>query len=188
MHTTRGKKRQKKKEERVTRFLTESGITFEREVVFNFCKEAELHDAFEDDVVVNFCNEAEGHWARVDFAIYREWGTDILECDEDQHIHYKSGDDARRMLKIFAAIMNRGDRAGKIRFLRFNPDAYKLDGKKQTTHQRDRHAALIKVLNTPPQQQFSVSYLFYDRTGPLPDCCLAPEYPSTLRAIASAPA
>ena len=81
---------------------------------------------------------------------------------------------------------SRGDQAGKIRFLRYNPDAYKLDGEKQTTHQRDRHAALVKVLNTPPGQQFSVCYLFYDRTGPLPDCCLEPEYPNTLRAIASA--
>ena len=55
IHTARGQQRQKKKEECVARFLTESGITFEREVV------------------VNFCGEAERRHARVDFTIYREW-------------------------------------------------------------------------------------------------------------------
>ena len=168
IHTTRGQQRQKKKEERVARFLTESGVTYEREVVVNFCKEAERR------------------LARVDFTIYREWGTDILECDEDQHTHYDIGCDAGRMLNVFAETLKRGDRAGKLGFVRFNPDAYKLDGEKQKTLQSDRHAALLRVLNTPPEQQFSVVYLFYDRTGPLPDCCLDPGYPSTVRALASA--
>ncbi len=104
IHTARGQQRQKKNEERVTRFLTESGITFEREVV------------------VNFCGEAERRHARVDFTIYREWGTDIVECDEDQHGHYTIGCDAGRMLNVFAEILKRGDRAGKLRFIRFNPD------------------------------------------------------------------
>ena len=109
-----------------------------------------------------------------------------MECDEDQHGHYTIGCDAGRMLNVFAEILKRGDRAGKLRFIRYNPDAYKVDGVKQKTIQRDRQAALLKVLNTPPDQQFSVSYLFYDRTGPLPDVCLDAEFPSTLRAIASA--
>ena len=90
------------------------------------------------------------------------------------------------MLNVFAEILKRGDRAGKLRFMRYNPDAYKLNGVKRKTLQRDRQAALLKVLNSPPDQQFSVSYLFYDRTGSLPDVCLDAEYPSTLRAIASA--
>ena len=168
IHTARGQQRQKKKEERVARFLTESGVTFEREVV------------------VNFCGEAERRHARVDFTVYREWGTDVVECDEEQHSHYTIGCDAGRMLNVFAEILKRGDRAGKLRFIRFNPDAYKVSGVKQKTLQRDRQAALLKVLNSPPEQQFSVTYLFYDRTGPLPDVCLDAEYPSTLRAIASA--
>jgi len=168
IHTARGQQRQKKKEERVARFLTESGVTFEREVV------------------VNFCGEAARRHARVDFTIYREWGTDIVECDEEQHGHYTIGCDAGRMLNVFTEILKRGDRAGKLRFIRYNPDAYRVDGVRQKTPQRDRQAALLKVLNSPPEQQFSVTYLFYDRAGPLPDVCLDAEFPSTLRAIASA--
>ena len=150
-------------------FLSNSGVTFEREVT------------------VNFCGEAERRLARVDFTIYQEWGTDILECDEEQHSHYPIGCDAARMLNIFAEVMKRGDRAGKIRFIRFNPDTYELQGEKQKMSQCDRQTALLRVLNTAPEQQFSVVYLFFDRAGLLPDVCLDPEYPSTLRAIASAP-
>ena len=168
IHTARGQQRQKKKEESVSRFLSDAGLTFEREVV------------------VNFCVEAERRHARVDFTIYRDWGTDIVECDEEQHHHYPIGCDAGRMLNVFAEILKRGDRAGKLRFIRYNPDAYKVDGVKQKTLKRDRQAALLKVLNSPPDQQFSVSYLFYDRTGPLPDVCMDADYPSTLRAIANA--
>jgi hypothetical protein len=168
IHTARGQQRQKKKEERVARYLTDAGITFEREVT------------------ISFCGEVERRFARVDFTIYREWGTDILEVDEDQHSHYPTGCDAARMLNIFAEVMKRGDRAGKIRFIRFNPDPYRVDGEKQKTSQRDRHTALMRVLESVPEQQFSVVYLFYDRTGPLPDVCLDPEFPNTVRAIASA--
>ena len=167
LHTTRGQQRQKKKEERVARFLVASGVTFERELV------------------VNFCGEAERRLARVDFTIYRAWGTNIVKCDEEQHSHYPTGCDAARMLNVFAETLKRGDHAGKLRFIRFNPDAYRLDSMKQNAFQQDRQAALLRVLNTPPEQQFSVVYLFYDRTGPLPDVCLDAEYPSMLRAIAS---
>ena len=91
------------------------------------------------------------------------------------------------MLNIFAEVMKRGDRAGKIRFIRFNPDTYELQGVKQKTSQCERQTALLRVLNTAPKKQFSVAYMFFDRAGLLPDVCLDPEYPSTLRAIASAP-
>ena len=37
-----------------------------------------------------------------------------------------------------------------------------------------------------PTLHMSVVYLFYSRTGILPDVCLDAEYPNTLRAIASA--
>ena len=90
------------------------------------------------------------------------------------------------MLKVFAEIMKQGEEAGKIRFIRFNPDAYKLNGEKQRASRQERQAALLRVLNTEPTLHMSVVYLFYDRAGALPDVCLDAEYPNTLRAIASA--
>ena len=161
----------KQKEEKVARFLSESGVTYGREATVRFGDHARHPGA---------------HSARVDFKVCRAWGIDIVECDEHAHRHYEKGYDARRMLRVFAEIMKLGEEAGKVRFVRFNPDAYHLDGQLQCVPQQERQAALLKVLNSPPEQQFSVTYLFYDRAGPLPDVCLDAEYPSTLRAIASA--
>ena len=158
----------KQKEEDIARFLSESGVTCAREVTVRFG----------DDALYRRPQSA-----RMDFKVCHSWGIDIVECDEHAHRHYEKGYDARRMLLLFAEIAKQCD--DKVRFVRFNPDAYHLDGQQQCISQRDRQAALLKVLNSPPDQQFSVSYLFYDRTGALPDVCMDADYPSTLRAIAS---
>ena len=140
------------------------------------------------EVIVRFGDGQPGpRLARVDFKVCRAWGTDIVECDEHAHcLSEKKDHDAKRMLRIFAEIMKQGEEAGKIRFARFNPDAYQLDGQKRRVSQQERQTALLRVLNTEPTLHMSVVYLFYDRTGALPDVCLDAEYPNTLRAIASA--
>jgi len=165
LHTARGQQRQKKREERVAKALANAGITFDREVT------------------VQFCGQANRSCARVDFAIYREWGTVLLEVDEHQHQHYAVTCEAARMLNVFAEQMKQG-RAGKFHFVRFNPDAYSEGGEVQKTLLNDRLAALIHRINCEPVQQYSVTYLFYDRTdSPLPDVCLDADYPGSLRAI-----
>ena len=136
---------------------------------------------------MRFCDDEPGlHWARVDFKVCRAWGTDIVECDEDAHCRYDIDYDAKRMLRIIAETMKQGTKAGKIRFIRFNPDAHTRNGQPRRVSQQMRQAALLRVLNTEPTLHMSVVYLFYDRTGILPDVCLDEEYPNTLRAIASA--
>ena len=169
VHTDdRAKLYQKKKENRLAQFFSESGVTYGREVTVRF-DDGQLPRS-----------------ARMDFKVCRAWGADIVECDEHAHCHYGTNEDAKRMLRIFAEIMKHGEEAGKIRFIRFNPDAYQLDGQKRRVSQQERQTALLRVLNTEPTLHMSVVYLFYDRTGALPDVCLDAEYPNTLRAIASA--
>ncbi len=168
-HSTRGQRRQRKKENRVAKFLSESNVTYGREVTVRFG----------DD-------EPGPRWARMDFKVCRTWGIDIVECDEHAHRLYDKDYDTKRMLRIFADIMKQGVEAGKIRFIRFNPDAYKRNGQRHRVSQQMRQTALLRVLNTEPTLHMSVVYLFYDRTGILPDVCLDAEYPNTLRAIASA--
>ena len=78
-------------------------------------------------------------------------------------------------------------RAGKIHILRFNPDSYSEGGVKQKTMLRDRLAALCAALEQEPSKQYSVTYLFYNRTDcPLPDICFDTDYPDSLRAIVNA--
>ena len=87
------------------------------------------------------------------------------------------------MLNVFGEQMKQG-RAGKFHFIRFNPDAYSEDGVVQKTLLKDRLTALLHSIEQEPQRQYSVTYLFYTRTGcPLPDVCLDPEFPGSLRAI-----
>ena len=165
MHTERGQQRQKKREEQVAKALVAAGITFDREAT------------------VNFCGEANKKFARVDFAIYREWGTVLLEIDEHQHSHYEVSCEAARMLNIFGEQMKQGI-AGKFHIIRFNPDAYSDGGVKKKTLLKNRMATLLATIDKEPVRQYSVTYLFYTRTdSPLPDTCLDPEYPGSLRAI-----
>ena len=138
------------------------------------------------EVTVRFDDGQLPRSARMDFKVCRAWGADIVECDEHAHCHYGKDEDAKRMLRIFAEVMKHGEEAGKIQFIRFNPDAYQLDGQKRRVSQQQRQTALLRVLNTEPTLHMSVVYLFYNRTGILPDVCLDAEYPNTLRAISSA--
>jgi hypothetical protein len=87
------------------------------------------------------------------------------------------------MLNVFGEQMKQG-RAGKFQFIRFNLDAYSEDGVVQKTLLKDRLTALLQSIEREPQQQYSITYLFYTRTDcPLPDVCLDPEFPGSLRAI-----
>jgi len=165
LHTTRGQQRQKKREEQVARALVKAGVTFDREAS------------------VQFCGQANKASARVDFVIYRPWGTILLEVDEHQHSHYAVSCEAARMLNVFGEQMKQG-RAGKFHFVRFNPDAYAEGGTPQKTLLKDRLTALMHTLEQEPVKQYSVTYLYYTRSdSPLPDTCLDAEYPGSLRAI-----
>ena len=68
----------------MARALSAAGITYDREVT------------------VNFCGEADKRLARVDFVIYREWGSVLLEVDEHAHDSYPVSCEATRMLNVFA--------------------------------------------------------------------------------------
>ena len=168
IHTERGRQRQKKREEQVARALVNAGVTYDREVT------------------VQFCGEANKTLARVDFVIYRVWGSVLVEVDEHQHEHYPVSCEAARMLNIFGEQMKQG-RAGKIHVIRFNPDEYSEGVVEQKTLLKHRLATLLETIEREPERQYSVTYLYYTRTdSPLPDTCLDPEYPGSLRAIVNA--
>jgi hypothetical protein len=167
IHTERGQQRQKKKEERVARFLTSVGVRFERETT------------------IKFCSEGNKRFARVDFTIYHAWGVDVLEVDEFQHDHYPIACETARMLDIFAEQVKAG-RLDKIRFLRYNPDAFFENTLPRKVAPKDRLERLRQTLATEPDKHFSLVYLFYNQSSPLPDVCFDPAYPRELREIASA--
>ena len=107
-HSERGILRRKLREERVAKFLTASGITFDRELL------------------VQFCGVGTRQCARVDFVVHKPDRIVAIECDEDSHKAYTVLCDVTRMLDIAAQHALRS--ALPLHFVRFNPDAYSVDG------------------------------------------------------------
>ena len=61
---------------------------------------------------------------------------------------------------------------------------FKDGGVTQKVLLKDRLAKLIEAIDAEPSLQYSVTYLYYSRSdSPLPDVCLDPDFPGSLRAI-----
>ena len=98
----------------------------------------------------------------------KEFGYDFgthklyIEVDENQHKSYCELGEINRMKNIYM-----DDGGIPIVFLRYNPDNYQINGKKQNTPQQKREAELVKWVkyyqNIDNIQGFylSVQYLFY---------------------------
>lgn len=89
------------------------------------------------------------------------------------------------MLHVQESLMVTGNTL-PIVWIRYNPDAYKVNGRTNRTLQVDRHKLLVdtvrRITNAegtlPPM---SIMYLFYDRDGTRPTILDNPEYPETLK-------
>ena len=151
-HSTEGIQRKKRKEERVSKFLTENEIPFERE------KQIEFN-----------CLDSSGKRARIDFVIPRTWGYILLEVDEDQHkfYSYDVSCEVRRMMDIVGSIRTNDE--SRILFIRYNPDSFSVDDKKQKVPVADREAQLLELLQDyEPELDVAIKYLFYDTHEDLP--------------------
>lgn len=84
----------------------------------------------------------------------------VIEVDENQHRQNECED-----VRMFNMSQTLGM---KTIFIRYNPDNYKIQGKKQVTSKKKRHADLLKCLQTMKEKKVeeidfvSAIYLFYD--------------------------
>ena len=163
-HSERGRQRKKRKEEAVHRYLESQGYTFDREQTVHFC---------------GSCVDAK--YARPDFILYRSWGMAIVEVDEHQHSDRPLPCETSRMMNVLHQAITQ-DSARKIHFIRYNPDVFRLSGVKQRISQEERRDVLRKTIEQEPDKMFQLTYLYYDRSGPLPDVCHDPAYTNHLRA------
>ena len=74
-------------------------------------------------------------------------------------------------------------RPGKVHIVRFNPDAFLLNGVRQKLPLKERVDAVVAVLEVEPVKQYAITYLYYNCSGTLPDVCLSAAYPASLREI-----
>ena len=102
------------------------------------------------------------HWVQVDAVLqYRKtyW---LIENDERQHSDRILSCELNRMSKAIGAIRLQGIQEPVI-FLRFNPDAYNINGKLERTSKKSRFAKLKSVIETyEPSQDFEIVYMYYD--------------------------
>jgi hypothetical protein len=89
------------------------------------------------------------------------------------------------MTDILAEQIKAG-RLDKIRFIRYNNDAFFENTLPCKVAPKDRLERLRQTLATEPDTHFCITYLFYNQSSPLADVCLDPAYPRELREIARA--
>lgn len=150
MHSPEGQARQKKQEQRIARALDIAGIPYKREHHIDF-------------VCVG---DVDGSYARIDFVIIMDGRIIFLEVDEGQHkFGYGSAAcDMKRMAKIIESLTLGGNTL-PIVFLRYNPNAFTIDGLHAKLKKVQREAALVALLrNTEafPNAMLTVQYMYYD--------------------------
>lgn len=144
-HTEKGQQIRKKKEHAVAKALDAAKIDYKREHQINF-------SCFENT------------YAKTDFIITATGGILIVEIDESQHQSYGVVCDVARMSKIITALLMSGNTL-PIGIIRYNPDGYTIDGKKQRKTQKIREQQLVKVINNwqfGEPGSLEIQYMFYD--------------------------
>ncbi len=186
MHTSAGQARQKRKENRIAKLLDLHGIPYKREHHVDFS-------------CVGATNARNAKFARVDFVIELKGCLVFLEVDEHQHESYTVACDVARMARIVESLCVGGNTV-PILFLRYNPDAFTVDGKSGScalgkaacrTAAREKH--LVDVLKQGTAEHASmgkldgdamvaVRYMYFDQDSTGRPCIMdSPEFDPSLR-------
>lgn len=166
-HTTEGEQKRKQQEMVLERFFNSKNINFEREHPVTFeC--------------------IGGTSAKIDFIMDPAGRIIFTECDEFQHKTYGVSCEVRRMTEVQSSLMLGGNTL-PIVWIRYNPNAFKVDGVGQPVPREERLNKLLDKINEisamtdlPPM---SVHYLFYDMVGGKPAIFNDPEYAETFKEL-----
>lgn len=164
IHSQEKQARHKKQEQIVALALKASDIAFKRE-----------HQ-------IDFKCIGNGTFARIDFTIMSHGHIIFLEVDEGQH-RFGYGEiscDMRRMAKVSESLAC-GEQSMPIVFIRYNPDAYIVDGLKLTTKKKDRESRLVELIlsiDSPiyTKNPLTIQYMYYGMTKGKLDVLEDPEY------------
>jgi hypothetical protein len=165
MHNTVYVARRKKQEERVCLALLAAG--YEEW----FASEAmPPMEHFKREKRIDFACaslDTDGKFCRIDFVICVANGFVFLEVDEDQHLYgYDAlvSCDMKRMSHVMESIIvELGEHMPNIYWLRYNPNAWRVDGDLRSVRKNDREAALVEWLsNLELVSPLQIGYAFYD--------------------------
>ena len=152
-HSTEGRARRKLEEERIETLLTKAGIDFTREHHISFgCWK--------------------GTWASADFLLLHKGGILVIEVDERQHKHESPLREMSRMRKMHHA-MEQGGNTLPLSILRYNPNAFQVNGITRRIPKKDREAKLLETIGSwqhGPAGSLSIQHMFYS-------CCVSGDRP-----------
>ena len=170
-HTDKGILDRKKEEAAVEKVLQEAGIEFKRE----------------HSVLFSCINDADNRYARIDFVVVQNGVVLFIEIDEVQHSYYSVSCEIARMAKVFEALQMEQNSLPVV-FIRFNPNAYRVDDMLQRVSKQSRYAKLIEEINAitaehlPP---FSIIYMYYtsrrESTDMIPTIFDDPDYAEAMK-------
>lgn len=173
-HTVEGQVRKKQAEGQIFRLLQNNGILFKEQHHIDFtCMGA----------------DREGHRCFIDFLIEvkgadgKTVGFIFLEVDEQQHTWYNVSCELRRMTDVHRTLVLEGNTFPVI-FIRYNPHAFSVNGRKRKITSVARQASLINCIKSANfERPFSVQYMYYDVLGSQPQVFKHPEYDETFKSM-----
>jgi len=164
VHTEEGRAIRKQKEHQFSLFLQKNNIQYDRNVCISFsCFESKLDRCY------------------IDFVIEKGTHRFALELDEHQHgntcaWYYSINEEVQRMRNVIRATTI-SETKGKLVWIRFNPDAYKINDVKGSASYAERKKKLLDVLaNYVPTNENEIIYMYYDIRDSVPEITLSPEY------------
>jgi hypothetical protein len=191
-HTPDGAYKAVRKQQALAKFLEDAGFDFRHELTIDTSCSAEANAS------ANEGRERESRSRRVDMVRIHQV-TDkagsisaivFVECDEFQHDDRDTSCEVARMTQVNEALALEGNTL-PIVWVRWNPDACRMNGVKCRISQKERGAHLVRFLHALTSSSVallpgsvSIFYLFYDRDDGVghgfvpPKFALAPDYAS----------
>ena len=191
-HTTDGAYKAVRKQQALAKILEDAGFDFRHELTIDTSCSAEANATAGEG------RERESKSRRIDMVRIHQV-TDkaglisviiFVECDEFQHDDRDTSCEVARMTQVNEALALEGNTL-PIVWVRWNPDACRVNNKKQHIPQKERGALLVRFLHALTSSSVallpgsvSMFYLFYDRDDGVgngfvpPKFALAPDYAS----------
>ena len=192
-HTTDGAYKAVRKQQALAKILEDAGFDFRHELTIDTSCSAEANAT-----ASNEGRERESRSRRVDMVrIHQVTAKGVIisaivfvECDEFQHDDRDTSCEVARMTQVNEALALEGNTL-PIVWIRWNPDACRVNGVKMRIPQKERGAQLVRFLHALTSSSVallpgsvSIFYLFYDRDDGVgngfvpPKFALAPDYAS----------
>jgi hypothetical protein len=172
-YTEAGKLRMKIREDAMSKFLSSQG--------FDAIKR-------EHQVDMRCVVAGDNKYYRIDFVIHYRGIIFCIECDEHGHKDYILACETARMNNIMTSWLQEEHTLPPVVFIRFNPDAFTVDGVRQKVSPEDRCDALARQIENfvpRPGQILTILYMFYTSCtidgAPVAEIMFDPDFDQALK-------